>query len=173
MRTKLREGEKKILETRTHWLRVVKPFLVFFLAAALFVLSFVLLKEQGAPRDIVRWATAVFLVLSACNFGYRELDRRRDIWVVTDLRVIDEKGVFSRYSKESPLGKINNLSYRQTLFGRILGYGDVEIQTAAEDGATIYRLVKNPLLLKDTIAKCRDEFNKQGHSREEENQKRS
>ncbi len=51
------------------------------------------------------------------------------------------------------------MTYSQSLLGRILGYGEVEIQTAAEDGATIYRMVKNPLLLKDTIARCRDELN--------------
>ena len=159
MRTKLREGEQKVLETRTHWITVVKPFLVFLLAVALFFLSFFLIKEKGFLRDIAVWVTAILLVVSACHFGYRELYRRRDIWVVTNLRVIDEKGVFNRYTKESPLGKINNLSYRQSFLGRILRYGEVEIQTAAEDGATIYRMVKNPLLLKDTIARCRDELN--------------
>jgi len=159
MRTKLREGERKALETRTHWITVVKPFFMFLLAGFLFILAFFLIKEGGVLRDIAVWTTVVLLFAAACNFGYRELYRRRDIWVVTNLRVIDEKGVFNRYTKESPLGKINNLSYRQSLLGRILRYGEVEIQTAAEDGATIYRMVKNPLLLKDTIARCRDELN--------------
>lgn len=158
MRTKLREGEEKALETRTHWITVVKPFFTLLLAAVLFVLALFLIKEKSALRDIAVWTTVVLLVAAACNFGYRELYRRRDIWAVTNLRVIDEKGVFNRYTKESPLGKINNLSYRQSVLGRVLGYGEVEIQTAAEDGATIYRMVKNPLLLKDTIARCRDEL---------------
>jgi uncharacterized membrane protein YdbT with pleckstrin-like domain len=159
MRTKLREGEEKVLETRTHWITVAKPFFVFLIAVVLLVLSFFLIKERGVLRDVAVWTTAILLFAAACNFGYRELYRRRDIWAVTNLRVIDEKGVFNRYTKESPLGKINNLTYSQSLLGRILGYGEVEIQTAAEDGATIYRMVKNPLLLKDTIARCRDELN--------------
>ena len=167
MRTKLREGEQKVLETRTHWITVVKPFFMLFLAAVLFNLAFFLIKERGVLRYIAVWTTGVLLFAAACNFGYRELYRRRDIWVVTNLRVIDEKGVFNRYTKESPLGKINNLSYRQSLLGRILRFGEVEIQTAAEDGATIYRMVKNPLLLKDTIARCRDEFNRQSGTGEQ------
>ena len=167
MRTKLREGEQKVLETRTHWITVVKPFFVLLFAAVLFILAFFLIKERGVLRYIAVWTTGVLLFAAACNFGYRELYRRRDIWVVTNLRVIDEKGVFNRYTKESPLGKINNLSYRQSLLGRILRFGEVEIQTAAEDGATIYRMVKNPLLLKDTIARCRDEFNRQSGTGEQ------
>jgi len=167
MRTKLREGEQKVLETRTHWITVVKPFFVLLFAAVLFILAFFLIKERGVLRYIAVWTTGVLLFAAACNFGYRELYRRRDIWVVTNLRVIDEKGVFNRYTKESALGKINNLSYRQSLLGRILRFGEVEIQTAAEDGATIYRMVKNPLLLKDTIARCRDEFNRQSGTGEQ------
>ena len=166
MRTKLREGEQKVLETRTHWITVVRPFFEFFFAAVLFMLALFLIKERSVLRDIAVWTTGVLLFAAACHFGYRELYRRRDIWAVTNLRVIDEKGVFNRYTKESPLGKINNLSYRQSLPGRILRYGEVEIQTAAEDGATIYRMVKNPLLLKDTIARCRDEFNDLSSPRE-------
>ncbi len=91
-------------------------------------------------------------------FGYREWYRRRDIWVVTNLRVIDEEGIFTLMSKESPMEKINNISYRQTIIGRILNYGEIEIQTAAMDGATLYTMITNPKKLKDTIAKTRDEF---------------
>src|SRR5688500_20155426 len=57
-----------------------------------------------------------------------------NIWVVTNYRVIDEAGLFSHFAKESPLEKINNVSYDQSLWGRILNFGHVEIQTAAEIG---------------------------------------
>ena len=52
------------------------------------------------------------------------------------MRVVDESG-FTRY-RESPLDKINNVEYDQPIWGRILGYGNVDIQTAAEMGETKY-----------------------------------
>jgi len=158
MRTKLREGERKIFETRAHWITVIKPFLVFLLAIILMVLSFVLVKEQTVFSRFAHWACGVLVAVATLYFGYRECFRRRDIWAVTNLRVVDEQGIFRRYSKESPLDKINNLSYDQTLLGRFMNYGDVEIQTAAEDGATIYRKVAKPKQLKETIAHYRDEY---------------
>jgi membrane protein YdbS with pleckstrin-like domain len=161
MRTKLRPGESKVLETRTHWLTVVKPFLLMVLAVCLFILCFFLIHKKNDFITVCRWASAIFLVITALYFIYREIYRRRDIWAVTNLRVIDEKGVFTLYSKESPLEKINNLSYTQSLLGRILSYGEVEIQTAAENGATIYRMVTNPKLLKDTVAQCREKFSQE------------
>jgi len=158
MRTRLRPGERKILETRTHWITVVRPFLDFLLAVAIFIVLFIFIHKKSGLLNALRLASTIFLVIAFLYFLYREWYRRRDIWAVTNLRVIDEKGIFSLYSKESPLEKINNISYYQHLIGRLLNYGSIEIQTAAEDGATIYRKVTNPKLLKDTIAKCRDEY---------------
>jgi uncharacterized membrane protein YdbT with pleckstrin-like domain len=161
MRTKLREGERLIFETRAHWISVVKPFLILLAAAVLFLLSFVLVRYPTGLTRTVQWICGGLVIVAALYFAYWEWFRRRDIWAVTNLRVVDEMGIFRRYSKESPLDKINNLSYDQSLPGRILNFGQVEIQTAAEDGATIYRNVARPKQLKETIAHYRDEYGRE------------
>lgn len=161
MRTKLRDGERLIFETRAHWITIVKPFLVLLVAAALFVLSFVLVRIPTGVNRVVQWICGVLLFMAVLHFLYWEWFRRRDIWAVTNLRVIDEQGIFRRFSKESPLDKINNLSYDQSIPGRMLNFGNVEIQTAAEDGATIYRKVARPKQLKETIARFRDEYGRE------------
>jgi uncharacterized membrane protein YdbT with pleckstrin-like domain len=74
-----------------------------------------------------------------------------NIWVVTNFRVIDEAGLLSHFAKESPLDKINNVSYDQTMGGRLFNFGHVKIQTAAQIGATDYYNVNHPKRLKDTI----------------------
>jgi uncharacterized membrane protein YdbT with pleckstrin-like domain len=81
-----------------------------------------------------------------------------NIWVVTNFRVIDEAGLLNHYAKESPLDKINNVSYDQTLAGRLFNFGHVEIQTAAEAGATDYYNVNHPKRLKDTITAAQAEY---------------
>jgi uncharacterized membrane protein YdbT with pleckstrin-like domain len=161
MRTKLREGERLIFETRAHWISVVKPFLILLAAAVLFLLSFVLVRYPTGLTRTVQWICGGLVIVAALYFAYWEWFRRRDIWAVTNLRVVDEMGIFRRYSKESPLDKINNLSYVQSIPGRILNFGQVEIQTAAEDGATIYRNVARPKQLKETIAHYRDEYGRE------------
>jgi uncharacterized membrane protein YdbT with pleckstrin-like domain len=72
--------------------------------------------------------------------------------------VIDEAGLMTHYAKESPLDKINNVSYDQTVAGRLFNYGHVEIQTAAEAGATDYFNVNHPKRLKDTITAAQAEY---------------
>jgi uncharacterized membrane protein YdbT with pleckstrin-like domain len=62
--------------------------------------------------------------------------------------------------RKVPLDKINNVEYDQTIWGRIFGYGNVDIQTAAELGETTYHLIHHPKLLKDTITHAQEEYKK-------------
>jgi membrane protein YdbS with pleckstrin-like domain len=157
MRTKLRDHENILFQTRTHWLTVWKADLLLLLGLGFVVLAF-FVAAPGPGNKTLRTASLIVLAVAALYFGYCEWYRRRDIWVVTNLRVIDEEGIFTLESKESPMEKINNISYRQTIFGRILNFGEVEIQTAAMDGATLYTMITNPKKLEDTIAKAREKF---------------
>lgn len=146
MRTPLQKDEKVLLITRTSWITLIVPALVALvgLVAAYFI-------------DFFGWGLAVSIPL-LLYFLYKYLSWRVNIWGVTNFRVIDETGLLSHYAKESPLEKINNVSYDQTLFGRIFNYGHVEIQTAAEIGSTDYHDVHAPKLLKDTITLAQADY---------------
>lgn len=153
MRTTLRNGEKLVLEVKRHWLVLLKPALWTGLFAVLgIILLFIPAIQIGS---IVFFGIAVIM---GGWLVYKIYDRKFDLWAVTNMRVIDENGVFSHNAKESPLDKINNVSYQQTFWGRVLGYGAVQIQTAAEMGATTYTLVTSPSKLKDTITRCQEEY---------------
>lgn len=72
-------------------------------------------------------------------------------YVLTNRRVVLEEGILSRRSMDASLGKINNVEHRQTLWGRLLGYGDVEIDTASETGTTRFAGIGRPLEFKRAI----------------------
>lgn len=147
MRTPLQTGENVLLVTYTSWISLIGPTL---LALAAIVGSFFLgfFERFG-------WALALVGILIFLINYFRW---KVNIWVVTNYRVIDENGLLSHYAKESPLEKINNVSYDQTVWGRILNYGHVEIQTAAEIGATDYYNVHHPKRLKDTITLAQSDY---------------
>lgn len=148
MRTALKKDEKILIIIRQHWIKLVLPILIWLLIT---VLAFIYAKAS----------TAFIIALIAALYPiYTYLAWKYNLWAVTNLRVVDESGFASRYSKESPLDKINNIEYDQTLWGRILGYGDVDIQTAAELGETTYNLIHHPKLLKDTITHAQEEYRK-------------
>ncbi|MCX6284914.1 MAG: PH domain-containing protein [Bacteroidetes bacterium] len=146
MRTKLKNSESVVLLVRPHWLTLALPSLYIIVGVILGVL-------------IGPYGYFIPLVL-LCYLWYKIVQRNNNLWAVTNLRVIDEDGVFSHNSKESPLDKINNVTYSQSIWGRIFGYGDVQIQTAAEIGSTSYYTIEKPKELKDTITQMQEEYKK-------------
>ncbi len=147
MRTPLQKGEQILLETHHSWLKLVIPVLIGIVG--LVVTFWIGFANWG-------WIAGLVGILVTLIAWW---DWSCDIWVVTNLRVIDETGLINHYAKESPLEKINNVSYEQTIWGRIFNHGDVTIQTAAEVGATEYKFVHGPKRLKDTITLAQSEFN--------------
>jgi uncharacterized membrane protein YdbT with pleckstrin-like domain len=150
MRTELKTDEKKLIIIRQHWLKLVLPFFAWLLLGTLLL---ILNWFSASVNLIIILVTALYPLLEYVNW-------RHNLWCVTNMRVVDESGFFTRYSKESPLDKINNVEYDQSIWGRIFGFGNVDIQTAAELGETTYNLIHHPKLLKDTITLAQEEYKK-------------
>ncbi len=147
MRTALKKDEEILLITRQHWIRLALPIFVWIIAATL------LIWLADVTGFVITLVAAAYPIFEYLNY-------KSNLWCVTNLRVVDESGFFGRYSKESPLDKINNVEYDQSIWGRIFGYGNVDIQTAAEMGETTYELIHHPKLLKDTITHAQEEYKK-------------
>jgi len=139
MRTELVGNELLVRVSRKHWLYVGIPLLFFvvFLVFYIYACSVSQLKQLAG----VLW---VFPVGALLLFVYRYFDRKYNIWVVT--------------AKETPIDRIQNITYMQSVLGRILGFGDVRIQTAATSGAVVYSFVEKPKLLKDSVVECQNIF---------------
>lgn len=147
MRSKLRPGERVLTKTQKHWSVLARPVALL----SLFVLFLLLL-----PESLAEFRTPLLIIILCCA-GYLAVAfyrRKANIWVVTDMRIIDEWGLFTHNAKESSLDKINNVFCRQSPLGRLLGYGDIEIQTAAEQGASVITLVSHPRELQEAIAQA-------------------
>lgn len=97
---------------------------------------------------------AVFLAVILIK---RAVLRSHD-YVLTNRRVIQEEGILSRRSMDASLGKINNVEHRQTLWGRLLGYGDVEIDTASETGTTRFAQINHPVEFKRAVLGAAEEY---------------
>jgi uncharacterized membrane protein YdbT with pleckstrin-like domain len=146
MRTPLQKGEEILLVTKRSWIILILPGI---LALASLV--------GGYYLDFFGWGMAVWIPFTV-YFLLGLWKWNVDIWAVTNCRVIDESGLLNHFAKESPLDKINNVSYDQHILGRIFNYGHVEIQTAAEIGATDYYHVHDPKKLKDTITLAQSDY---------------
>jgi len=154
MRTQLKEGERLIIEVRKHWIVLSKPFIAT--ACMIFVLQNLSKYNLLGLKETLHKAGLCGIIICALYLIYVWLDRKYDIWAVTNQRVIDESGVVTHKAKESPLEKINNIDVVQTLSGRLMGYGRVQIQTAALEGESWIDFVEKPEALRDAIIRERE-----------------
>lgn len=83
---------------------------------------------------------------------------RANVFVVTNHRVIRNTGILSQQSMDSRLDKVNNIEHRQSLWGRLLNFGDVEIDTASEVGAAVFRNISHPLDFKRAIVAASEQY---------------
>lgn len=112
-------------------------------------------SPQAAPLALTALALAA---LFGAFLGWHEFVRRSHEYVLTSRRVIQQMGILTRRSIDSWLDKINNIEHRQTLWGRILGFGDVEIETASEQGIIRFANVAQPLELKNAIVGAMEQY---------------
>jgi uncharacterized membrane protein YdbT with pleckstrin-like domain len=157
----LADGERIILRSRQHWLAVL---LEERTALSLVILGVVLgiAREvfhdslRGALYDAVGWATLVLIVVGLLWFLYRLWGWLSQAYLVTTRRVMKVEGIVNKRSADSSLEKINDAVLTQGLLGRLLGYGDLEILTAAETEVDAFNMLAGPKDFKREMlnAKC-------------------
>jgi membrane protein YdbS with pleckstrin-like domain len=96
-------------------------------------------------------ALGVIAAVLAVWTGWRWLQLQANEYVLTSHRLILQTGLLAKRSMDSRLDKINNVEHRQTLWGRLLGFGDLEIDTASETGAALFPNINQPLDFKRAI----------------------
>lgn len=87
-------------------------------------------------------------------------------YVLTNRRVIKQTGLLAKNSTSAQLEKLNNVDHRQSLWGRIFEYGDVEIDTASETGMTYFKSIADPLDFKKEILSATEAYRamRSGHA---------
>ena len=151
--SQLQPGEEILY--RAYVTRLTLAPLVAVLAAALVIAAVSWFQFQNLPAALVALAVAV---VAGLIFAWKDFIRRANDYVLTNHRIIQEIGVLSRRSMDSRLDKINNVEHRQTLWGRLLSYGDVEIDTASETGAALFRNISHPLPFKNAILAAAEQY---------------
>jgi uncharacterized membrane protein YdbT with pleckstrin-like domain len=140
-------GEQLIRVVHQHPLILFKPFLLNLVSLALLVALYVYSKNI--------WVFAVYTA-PLLYFAWEYLSWRKQEYILTDSRVVRQEGVLSISSFDASLDKINNVYHKQSLFGRLLNYGEVGLETASEAGVTIFDFLSNPLSFKNQIVRQRE-----------------
>ena len=80
--------------------------------------------------------------------------------ILTNKKFHITEGIISKDVHSVPLSKIGGVSYHQNIFGRILGFGSLQIQSSALEGLLERSFIKNPLTVKTAIEEAIDKYEK-------------
>lgn len=143
-------GERVLIEEHPHWKALVAPVFVTLVTAA--ATGFLYVKANGDLRGPLRLALVVvaflvWMLLAGLNF----VRWRFTEYVLTDHRLMVRSGVFARRAKEIPLETINDITLSQTILGRLLGAGDLTLESAGEHGQEVLGSVPHPAELQREI----------------------
>ena len=141
--TLLADGERIALRTRQHWFATIVdgrvPWALFLASLILLALAFTM--GDGGIRTAVGYIVAVGLIASLVWLGKHYWSWYAQDYIVTNRRVLKVEGIINKRSADSSLEKINDAVLEQNLFGRIFGYGDLDIMTAADEAIDKYRML--------------------------------
>src|SRR5215475_539099 len=82
---------------------------------------------------------------------FRHMRLRRTVYTLTGAKLEIRTGIFSKDTKSIPLRHIDNVEVSETLKERLMGIGDVLIDSAALDTKMVLNNVKNPRKYADLI----------------------
>jgi uncharacterized membrane protein YdbT with pleckstrin-like domain len=150
----LGENEQILLRARKHWSVLFGNIaLEIVLISGLIVAIIVLLPVVAFPVAPLGF----FLVLVPLIGMVRDfLIWYNRQYIVTNRRVIQTSGVFSKDVVDSSLEKVNDVKLSQSFWGRLFDYGDIEILTASEVGANVFRSIGEPIKFKTAMLNAKE-----------------
>ncbi len=168
-------NERVVIAVREHWFVIgVKFFIIFLLSLLPWIFRLLLIDTQIIQADtfvlnIIQIATAIFyLVLLIAAFVIYVL-YYLNLHVVSEERIvdIDQVGLLSREVSELNIETIEDVSSKTSgLFGNILNFGNVSIQTAGAVDKFHFENVPNPESISKVILQLYEAHSDSGQKEE-------
>lgn len=146
----LGQGEEIILDFHPHWSYLIRP--VGWTALWLVGLGASLWLLRNTGGFIVKLAAfGAAVVAWIATAGVTFLRWYTTEYVLTSDRLIIRQGIVAKHGREIPLENINDISFSQSVFERLVGAGDLVVESAGEQGQSAYSDIPKPSRVQNEI----------------------
>lgn len=158
----LTEDEAVLEEFHPHW-RILLPSA--FLGVAAVLITAVAVGRDGvwvAPLLVSIWGATLLV------FAVEAVKRLSTTYTLTTHRLIWRWGILRRQGMETPLEQINTVQFSQDVIERALGFGDLEIESASQNGTSKFADIPDPQAFQARVYAARNErtrYLRSGHHR--------
>jgi uncharacterized membrane protein YdbT with pleckstrin-like domain len=139
----LNANETVALDMHPHWWYFAEPAGAL-LASIVLGIVILVVGPDGNAGDVLRYLILALIVVTAIWLVIRYLKWVTTHMVITSDRLIFRTGIIAKNGIEIPLDRVNNVNFSQGIFERILGSGDLLIESGGEEGQSRYTDVRKP-----------------------------
>ena len=139
----LLDNEQLVFDLKPHWIAIVPAALwaILSIVGGWAVTHYAFNGDWDKKHTIVVGAVLLAILFFSVAPVLGWMFTR---FVLTTDRIITRRGVLAKHSKEIPLERINDISFSQTVFERMVGAGDLLIESAGERGQERIEDVRKP-----------------------------
>lgn len=148
----LHEDEEIVTDLKPHlWFLIPDLLLEVALVVVGIAIATVLNPGNGSVNGWVTWLAVLLALVGAVRFAWTYLKWANTHFVVTTDRLIYRSGVIAKKGKEIPLERINDIAFNQTIFERLVGAGDLLIESGGEQGQQRFSNIRRPFEVQNEI----------------------
>lgn len=105
-----------VYQARLHWIIFAWPVLLFAAVVAA-GMNYPVLRQPSMLLGglMIVWMLSTYVVYRFCSL------------TIKASQLVLRRGLFTRYTTNIPMDKVESIDIRQSIFGTIFGYGDLEI----------------------------------------------
>jgi uncharacterized membrane protein YdbT with pleckstrin-like domain len=142
---RLEDKEKIIFRVHPHWLYAAFPEFILIILGAIFLIFAFALPIWVLIVFVGAWIFAMLMIF---------LDWLSINYYLTNLRLIEERGIIGKRIMFIPLDKVQDIKCKFGILGQIFGFGDLKIESAGTYGKIIFSSITNPRRRKEEINKA-------------------
>lgn len=124
--------------------------------AGILILAIALIMMLMPDLRVVGWIAVVVAVVPALELIRIVLDWVNERYLITNRRVMEVKGTINKHVRDSALEKVNDVELEQSIVGRTLGYGTVQIITGSDIGINMFRRIRHPVRFKREMLNAKE-----------------
>jgi uncharacterized membrane protein YdbT with pleckstrin-like domain len=146
----LHEHEDLVLDLRPHWWYMAEPTAAL-IGSAVLGLLLVVYGGDETVWDLLKYLAIALIVGCLVWFGVRYAKWVTTNFVVTSDRLVYRSGVLAKKGIEIPLERVNTVFFNQTIFERMLGAGDLSIESGGETGKQTFSDIRKPSAVQNEV----------------------
>ena len=140
----LNDHESVTVDLHPHWWFLAAPTIAVVASIAAALATLAMTDADTTQQSVAGWGSLVALGASAIWLVIRYSKWLTTHFVITNLRIIFRSGLVTKRGIEIPLDRVNTVHFHQGILERIVGAGDLLIESGGESGQQRFTDIRQP-----------------------------